>query len=280
MPVIISVEGNIGSGKSTILEQIKNRMRFNPRVVFIKEPVDVWNSIVDHSTGENILQKFYGDQAKYAFSFQVMAYATRLSLIRGTIEANPDCDIIVCERSLDADKEIFAKMLHDDGMIDDVQYQIYQHFYKEYSNLYYLSGIIYIDADADVCERRVHKRLRDGETSISLDYLTKCKRYHDEWLLDKERWNNTTNDIKVLRLQTNADVTYDINDKNDLGNKWVNQIEMCIHSHLACIDESSCNRRCNEVSGEVAYTENGHERDEHKFSGGIKCSASNKIKVC
>jgi deoxyadenosine/deoxycytidine kinase len=223
-PIIISVEGNIGAGKTTIIDKLEKKMSNNKDVIFLREPVDIWESINDKITGENILQKFYGNPKQYAFSFQVMAYATRLSLIRSAIRDNPKCKVIICERSLDADKNIFAKMLHDDGMIEDIEFQIYQHFYKEYSDEFSLDGIIYIDANADTCNDRIIKRSRNGESTITLDYLEKCKRYHDEWLL------STHANTDVFHIETNTDVTYDSNDKMDKGIEWLNSIETYIYN--------------------------------------------------
>ena len=79
-PIIISIEGNIGSGKSTLLERLKEVCQLDPSICFIQEPVDIWNTIKD-SSGETILEKYYDDQHKYAFSFQMMAYITRLSVL-------------------------------------------------------------------------------------------------------------------------------------------------------------------------------------------------------
>jgi deoxyadenosine/deoxycytidine kinase len=214
-PLIISIEGNIGSGKTTIIEHLEKRIGKNKSILFLREPLDVWESVKDNKTGKNILEKFYEDPEKYSFPFQVMAYSSRLSMIRKAIKENPDCQVIICERSLEADKNIFAKMLYDDGKIDDVCYQIYNKFYKEFSEEFGLDSIIYIDADAEVCKQRVEKRSRQGEDSISLEYLQKCKDYHDEWLL---------NEPKVLRIKTNQNVTYDTSDPFDKGNIWLNTI--------------------------------------------------------
>jgi deoxyadenosine/deoxycytidine kinase len=217
MPLIISIEGNIGTGKSTIVENLKKYMKDIPGVVFLKEPVDIWESIKDSNTGETILQKFYADPQKYAFSFQVMAYASRLSVIRQQIHAIPAPDIIICERSLEADYNIFAKMLHDDGMIDDVNYKIYKHFYEEFSYKYGLDAVVYIDSDAEICHERIKKRAREGESGIPLDYLQKCKSYHDTWLGNVE--------MEKLHLNTNSDATYD---GSDIGSEWLEQIKQFI----------------------------------------------------
>jgi deoxyadenosine/deoxycytidine kinase len=213
MPKIISIEGNIGAGKTTILSKLQEKYANDKTVIFIKEPVDVWEQICDAS-GENILQKFYADSTKYAFPFQVMAYITRYSALATAIRENPDCRIIICERSLDADCQIFAKMLFDDGIIEDVCYQIYKKIYDEYSGIHPVTGYVYIDADAEICSQRIGKRGRGGEAAIPLEYLAKCKKYHDKWLLQSNKVE------RVLYLNTNEDVNYD----NDMGNLWIDRI--------------------------------------------------------
>jgi deoxyadenosine/deoxycytidine kinase len=225
-PLIISIEGNIGAGKTTIIDKLQEKMRANTDVLFLREPVDIWESIKDPDSGENILQKFYGNPTKYAFSFQVMAYATRISLIREAIRNNKHCKMIICERSLDADKQIFAQMLHDDGMIDNLQFQIYNRFYTEYSDDFSLNGIVYIDADADICFQRIAKRSRSGEGGIEQSYLEKCKLYHDNWLIHNPIATN------VLRINANDEVSYNLDDIKDKGLVWVKQIEQYIYERI------------------------------------------------
>lgn len=95
---IVSIEGNIGSGKTTLLANIRKTLGENKNIVFLKEPVDTWDTIRD-AQGQTMLQKFYADQEKYSFPFQMMAYITRLTLLRTAIRQNPDA-IIITERSL------------------------------------------------------------------------------------------------------------------------------------------------------------------------------------
>lgn len=184
-PIILAIEGNIGAGKTTLFDHLKTNIeRTHPtnKIVFMREPVDIWQSICD-ATGDSILAKFYRDADKYAFPFQIMAFTTRLALLRKTIDENPDCHMIVCERSLEADKNIFAKMLFMEGRIEDVNYQIYHHLYNSSAMEYKVDAIIYVDADPDVCHNRVHTRNRDGEAGIQLDYLKRCRNYYHDWLI-------------------------------------------------------------------------------------------------
>jgi len=215
LPKIISVEGNIGAGKTTIIEQLEKQYKDIKSILVLREPVNIWENIKD-SDGESILAKFYKNPEKYAFSFQVMAFVTRLSLLRNVIKENPGCKLIICERSLEADKNIFAKMLYDDKMIDEINYKIYMKFYNEYKNDFKLNGLVYIHAEEDVCYKRVHKRNRKGEDVVPLDYLKKCKEYHQDWLLHK---NN------ILVINANADVSYNMEDPNDKGSFWLKLIK-------------------------------------------------------
>ena len=113
-----SIEGNIGSGKSTLIEILKNQKN----ILFLPEPVDSWNEIKDTS-GVTILEKYYQDQKRYAFPFQMMAYITRINLIKN-MNFPPD-SIVISERSIYTDREIFAKMLYESGDIGEIEYQIY-----------------------------------------------------------------------------------------------------------------------------------------------------------
>ncbi len=63
---IISIEGNIGSGKTTLLSNVKKALHGEENIIFLKEPVDDWESIKDKD-GLTMLQKFYADQEKYSF---------------------------------------------------------------------------------------------------------------------------------------------------------------------------------------------------------------------
>lgn len=179
---IYSLDGNIGSGKSTFLEYLSDhfgKIVFGRQIIYLKEPVDIWESIKD-SNGDTILKKFYSDQKRYSFSFQMMAYISRLSLLKKTIKNNPD-SIIITERSVQTDRNVFAKMLYDSGMIEEIEYKIYLQWFDEFIRNYKLSGIIYMDTPPALCKERIEIRNREGET-IPLEYLESCDKYHKEWL--------------------------------------------------------------------------------------------------
>ena len=179
-PLFISLEGNIGAGKSTILKNLEKYLENNNKYIFLKEPVHLWEQIKDED-GKTMLAKFYENPVKYAFPFQIMAFTTRYQELKRILNENPNVEVVICERSLEADKNIFAKMLHDDKVIDSVMYQIYEQYFSEYEGNFSLSGLVYLRASPETCLKRVHKRNREGE-SLRLDYLSKCHDYHETWM--------------------------------------------------------------------------------------------------
>ena len=142
---IVSIEGNIGSGKSTLLENLKQQYADHKHIIFLPEPVDDWEKIKDNE-GNTMLKKFYANQEKYSFAFQIMAYISRLTIFRKTVKDIKDNNntnkyIIITERSLYTDKHVFAKMLYDQGKIEDVCYQIYLNLFEEFVNDFLLGCI-------------------------------------------------------------------------------------------------------------------------------------------
>ena len=203
---IISIEGNIGSGKSTLIKMLKKK----ENLIFLPEPVDEWNKIVD-SNGTNILEKYYSNQKRYAFSFQMMAYITRLKQL---LECNAsENSIIITERCLYTDREIFAKMLYDSGMIEDIEYSIYLHWFDYFIKNIEINHFIYLRNDPEVCLQRIHIRDRKGET-IPIEYLINCHKYHENWLNNKEN---------ILVLDGN------VNYSDELPEKWISLINSFIY---------------------------------------------------
>ena len=221
----ISIEGNIGSGKSTLLANLREHYKNNDNVIFLKEPVDEWAKIKDIN-GTTILEKFYADQEKYSFSFQMMAYVSRIKVLRDTLkEKNIGQDkkhyIIITERSLYTDKMVFAKMLYDSGKIEDVNYQIYLNWFDTFSGEFPVHKVIYVKATPEKCYERIAKRSREGEENIPLEYLTACSLYHDN-MLDK------TIDSCVCNEQLILDGNIDIYENKTQVDEWIQEIEQYI----------------------------------------------------
>jgi deoxyadenosine/deoxycytidine kinase len=109
----------------------------------------------------------------------MLAYISRLSILRKAL-AEPKYKYIITERSLLTDKEVFCKMLFDQGIIHPIQYQIYQAWFDEFRTVDDYE-FVYLRTSPEVAYERVNKRGRKGET-IPLEYLQTCHQYHEAWL--------------------------------------------------------------------------------------------------
>lgn len=207
---IYSIEGNIGSGKSTFIAYWKSLQK-DDSIIFIQEPVDEWNTITDKDN-ITILEKFYENKERYAFSFQMMAYISRLAQIKNIIKTNKNKDIIIImERCVYTDRNVFAKMLYDNKEINEIDYKIYNKWFDYFIEDIKFNGIIYIKSNPKIAYDRVLKRNRKGE-NIPIEYLEKCSKYHDDWIID----NNV---LPQLILNGNKD-----NGENLLYNDWINKV--------------------------------------------------------
>lgn len=215
--LVITIEGNIGSGKTTLLTHLKEHFIDNPNVVFLREPVDEWESIKDEK-GISMLQKFYADQEKYSFPFQMMAYISRLALLKEAMKKHPSA-IIITERSLYTDKFVFAKMLHDMKKIEDVSYQIYTKWFDAFAQECPIHRCVYVNTDPKICHERIVKRSRTGEDSIPLDYLTSCDEYHKAMLLEIHSMFQR-GESDVILLDGNVDIYSSPHTIND----WIQKI--------------------------------------------------------
>lgn len=217
--MIISVEGNIGSGKSTLVENLKRHLG-NKEInyVFVQEPVDIWNTITDKE-GEPILTKFYRDQERYSFSFQMMAYISRLSILRKAVKDNPN-SVIITERCVHTDRRVFAQMLYDDNKILETDYQIYLRWFDEFIEDVPIYGFVYLHTTPETSFTRVQKRAREGEV-IPIEYLDRCNKYHDMWM-------NDIPDSKKVMIDGNID----IEEKPETISLWLATIHKWVISEI------------------------------------------------
>lgn len=204
--LIISIDGNIGSGKTTLINFIKKKFKYNKNIIFLDEPIDEWLNIKDNENN-NILHKFYENKTRYGYIFQNFAFITRAKLIKDTIDNYKisfyklfyNKIIIFTERSVESDNKVFAKMLYDDNHISDIEFNIYNYWYERLYPDIKVNNIIYIKTNPDIAYQRILKRNRNEETNITQEYINNIHLYHENWL------NNSTNNICTLNGNMNEE---------------------------------------------------------------------------
>jgi deoxyadenosine/deoxycytidine kinase len=146
----IVLEGNIGSGKSTILTELKTPLEKQ------FEPVEKFS----------LLEAYYKDPYRYANDLQIQVADVHLEVEK--IFTAPT----VFERTIETSIHIFSSMAYDDHMITRSQFEDLKLKLNESTAV---SAFIYIDVDLDACMERIKKRGRPGEENIKKDYLQKLK---------------------------------------------------------------------------------------------------------
>ena len=188
-PIIISLDGNIGAGKSTLLESVRTAM---PDVEVVVEPVGEWLRL-KNDDGKSLLELFYEDKRRWAYTFQNCAILTRLRAIKDAMTATKKC-VIITERSVLTDRFVFAEMLRESGDIDGLEWQLYLNWFNTFADDLPLRGIIYLTTGVGTSAGRIVKRGREGEDHIPLDYLSALDTQHHKWI--------TTTALPVLQIST------------------------------------------------------------------------------
>jgi len=174
---MILFEGNIAAGKSTV----GRRLGASGLFAFIEEPVGAWQQDFE----ENLLDLFYKDANRWAFTFQLAAFTTRAKTWSEVL-AMTDHSTVVLERSIYCDRYVFAKNCYQSGLMSKTEWQLYSKLWDWLQRNWCAEPdrIVYLRTPAEVCSERIGQRGRAEETTIPLEYLRDLETLHDEWLME------------------------------------------------------------------------------------------------
>ena len=163
---LILVAGNIGSGKTSLTERIGERLG--------------WRTAYESVSDNPYLPDFYGNMKEWSFHLQVFFLGHRA---QQHLDMYDDTRSAIIDRSIYEDAYIFARALHSMGNINERDYQTYrQVFNLVVKSLPAPSLLIYLKAPVDVLMKRIHKRGREIESTISRDYLSLLDSFYNEWI--------------------------------------------------------------------------------------------------
>ena len=193
---IITIDGNIGSGKSTILNLIHQKYKISIDL----EPIEQW---------KNYLEDLYVN--KNIFNFQL-----RVWLDRAWIQEKDSKSIILMERSPFFIRNTFNKNDYNNNNINEDEFNVINEMYNKTDNIWKSNLYIYLRSSPKKCLERIQYRGRNNEMDISLDYITNIHNLHEETYkiaLDK-KLNIIVIDINNKSINEIADEIFSlINDK-------------------------------------------------------------------
>lgn len=203
--MIITVEGNIGCGKSTFIKACTEALRARGLdIVPVYEPVSDWTAITNPA-GESMFDLYYKDKAKYAYVFQSHVLLSRVASVMKALRENPGA-VLLCERSIFTDYEIFAKVLHESGDINEMEWNVYNAWHAHVREVFGqpIAGTIYLRATPETCMQRIQRRNRQSEDKIDEAYIVGLHKKHEQWLMGR----HAVDDKTMLALNANLDFAH------------------------------------------------------------------------
>ncbi|NLG71995.1 MAG: deoxynucleoside kinase [Chloroflexi bacterium] len=166
MKKFVAVAGNIGVGKSTLVELLCKRLGWEP----FYEPV----------VENPYLSDFYRDMKTWAFHSQIFFLTHRLRIHRKLLDHPTSA---IQDRSVYEDAEVFACNLYRQGQIDERDYRAYRELYETLASLLPPPDlVVYLQAPVSLLLQRIQQRGRDYEKRISPDYLAQLNELYDAWI--------------------------------------------------------------------------------------------------
>jgi deoxyadenosine/deoxycytidine kinase len=166
MKKFVVVAGNIGVGKSSLVERLSQKMGWDP----FYEP-DAHNPY---------LADFYTDMAAWGFHSQIFFLAHRL---RAHHLLTNHANSVFQDRSVYEDAEVFACALHVQGTMNDRDYATYRELYQALVDFLPPPDlVIYLRASVPTLLNRIALRARFYERAIAPEYLELLNRLYAEWI--------------------------------------------------------------------------------------------------
>jgi len=162
----VAIAGNIGAGKTTLTKLLAKHYKWEPHF----ESVD-----------ENpYLDDFYGEMERWSFNLQVYFLNSRF---RQILEIRETGKKLIQDRTIYEDARIFAPNLHAMGLMPNRDFQNYESLFELMERLVTPPDLlIYLRASIPTLVGQIHKRGRDYENSISIDYLSRLNERYEAWI--------------------------------------------------------------------------------------------------
>ena len=190
----IVIAGNIGTGKSSLVEFLARTYGIVP----FYEPNDQ----------NPYLPSFYKDMQRWAFHSQIYFLSSKFCLHQ---EVDRTKGVVLLDRTIFEDAEIFATALHDMGRMDDRDWETYWSFYQTILQAIRPPDLlIYLRCSMRTLRRRIKLRGREMEQDIALSYLKRLDKLYESWTDNYQMGD-------VLVLET---------DKLDYVNDLVHQLDV------------------------------------------------------
>ncbi len=178
----VAIAGNIGAGKTTLTKLLAKHYKWEAQ----------FEDVVDNP----YLDDFYNQMERWSFNLQVYFLNSRFRQVAQIRESGKD---IIQDRTIYEDAHIFAPNLHAMGLMTNRDYENYKSLFDLMES--FVQGpdlLIYLRSSIPNLVSQIHKRGRDYENSISIDYLSRLNERYEAWITDYDKGNLLIIDVDNL----------------------------------------------------------------------------------
>ncbi|CAZ94924.1 Deoxyguanosine kinase [Zobellia galactanivorans] len=178
----IAVAGNIGAGKTTLTRLLAKHYN--------------WEANFEDVVDNPYLDDFYNQMERWSFNLQIYFLNTRYRQILQIRESGKE---IIQDRTIYEDAYIFAPNLHAMGLMTNRDFENYQSLFELMESLVQPPDLlIYLRSSIPNLVKQIHKRGREYENSISIDYLSRLNERYEAWIHGYKKGNLLIVDVDNL----------------------------------------------------------------------------------
>lgn len=189
----VAIAGNIGAGKTTLTKLLAKHYKWEPH----------YEDVVENP----YLEDFYNKMERWSFNLQIYFLNSRFRQILQIRESGKK---IIQDRTIYEDAYIFAPNLHAMGLMANRDFENYRSLFDLMESV--VKGpdlLIYLRSSIPNLVSQIHKRGREYENTISIDYLSRLNERYEAWIHDYDKSNLLIIDVDVINFVDNPE---------DLGN--------------------------------------------------------------
>lgn len=162
----VAIAGNIGAGKTTLTDLLSKHYK--------------WEAHYESVDKNPYLDDFYAEMERWSFNLQVFFLNSRF---RQILDIRQGEKSIIQDRTIYEDAHIFAPNLHAMGLMTNRDFSNYSSLFELMERLVEPPDLlIYLRASISTLVDQIHKRGRDYENSISIDYLSRLNERYEAWV--------------------------------------------------------------------------------------------------
>ena len=185
----VAIAGNIGAGKTTLTKLLAKHYK--------------WEAQLEDVVDNPYLDDFYNQMERWSFNLQVYFLNSRFRQVSEIRKSGKD---IIQDRTIYEDAHIFAPNLHAMGLMTNRDFENYKSLFDLMES--FVEGpdlLIYLRSSISNLVSQIHKRGRDYENSISIDYLSRLNERYEAWISGYDKGSLLIIDVDNLDFVDNPE---------------------------------------------------------------------------